>query len=289
MQRLVIKLTALLVLFSFSLVGCNLPNTQPASVGTVTAESPAVSSAIPTAAVEATEQPVGTEPADNSFSYEGISLQLDPAVAAGARGETLPENPGTPGGPYWDALPQYVRISLDGYPLEQKFFEPVISVYPVADYRRISEPAGTQLDRLQAVLDQQPPSADQFPFLPVFNAGQVFHSNVAYLAFQNGIGVRYLTIFAQYPAPVNNFDLFYTFQGLTDDGQTLVTAILPVNHPTLPADPNALSSGEMDNIVKNYDAYRADQAAGLSSQPGSSFTPDLDQLDALIQSLHIEQ
>lgn len=290
MRQSLYILTALMVVFSFGLAGCNLTN--PAQITSAT--EPAASPAAPTVPVEATQpaaQPTAgqadPEPAGSAFIYEDVSLRLDPAVAAGAQGELLPENPGTPGGPYWDALPQYVRIALEGYPLAEMFFEPVIAVYPVDDYRRVSPQAGPQLDRLLGILDQQPTSADQFPFLPVFNAGQVFHSNVAYLEFQNGRGVRYLTIYAQYAAPVNNYDLFYTFQGVTNDGRTFISAILPVNHPSLPSDLNAVPSDEMDNIIKNYDLYRTDQAAALSSQPADSFTPGLGQLDALIQSLQV--
>jgi hypothetical protein len=290
MQSFIYRILILAVVVSLLLAGCNLVTVPQASSTGAPSETPADPTQTATVSQEPRQPTAGeavTQPAGTLFTYAGISLRLAPELATGARVESLPENLGTPGGPYWDALPQYVRISLDGYPLTQKFFEPEISIYPVEDYRRVSPQAGPQLDRLQGVLDQQPSSADQYPFLPVFNAGQVFDSDVAYLEFQNGRGVRYLTIYAQYAAPVNNYDLFYTFQGLTDDGKTFISAILPVNHPSLPADPNALSSAEMDNIIKNYDLYIADQATALSSQPAGSFTPGLDQLDALIRSLEI--
>ena len=63
--------------------------------------------------------------------------------------------------------------------------------------------------------------------------------------FVSGIGVRFLTEYAQYFVPVNNHDLFYTYQGLTNDGQYWISVILPINHPDLPA--NADNSSRRSN------------------------------------------
>jgi hypothetical protein len=233
-----------------------------------------------------TAEPI--QPTGDSVSYEGVSFTLDPSVASGASGQVVPENPSSADGPYWDVNPQYVKISLNGYPLTGTFWSPVIAVYPVADYRRLSPPADQMIDELEAFLAEKPEQTDQIPFLRVVNAGQVFHSNVQYLDFQNGNGVRFLTLYAQYPAPVNNHDLFYTFQGLTADGNYVISIILPANHPSLLASADELSSDEFDAIVKDYDNYRAEIAATLSAQPASSFTPDLAKLDALVTSLAID-
>lgn len=93
----------------------------------------------------------------------------------------------------------------------------------------------------------------------------------------------------QYPAPVSNQDLFYNFQGLTEDGRYVVLFRMPVNHASLAAGPVTFAQSEMDAIVSDYDRYRADMAAELSAQPGSSFRPDLAQLDGLVASLAVER
>jgi hypothetical protein len=228
-------------------------------------------------------------PSGERFTYNGVSFDLDPAVSASVNGQIVPENPGSEDGPFWEVHPQYVQISLDGYPLEQTFFSPVIAVYPVEEYSQMSPRAGETLDNLKDFLVQKPAAADQAPFLPVINYGQVFHSNLEGLDFQNGSGARFLAIYAQEPAPVNNQALIYTFQGLTSDGRYVVSVILPVNHPSLPADANALSISELKSIAENYDTHRAEMASLLSSQPADSFTPDLDKLDTLVASLAIER
>jgi hypothetical protein len=123
------------------------------------------------------------------------------------------------------------------------------------------------------------------PFLPPFNAAQVMHAQISYLDFENGQGVRYLTQFDQAPLPINSFELIYTFQGLTDDGQTYVAAVLPVTHPDLPATP--LVNEQQIAELSDFAAYLAQTVAWLEQQPGDSFTPNLAQLDALIQSLEV--
>ena len=45
--------------------------------------------------------------------------------------------------------------------------------------------------------------------------------------------MRFLTEYGQYPAPVNNHELFYHFQGFTSDGEYYIVATLPVTAPVL--------------------------------------------------------
>ena len=222
------------------------------------------------------------------IDFEGVSFVLDPEVAANPIGSTIPENPGSPDGPYWEVHPQYISISLYGYPVQGSLFKPVISVYPVDDYRKLSSRAGETLDRLQDFLTQKPADVHQVPSLPVMNHGQIFHTNLKHLDFQNGVGVRFLAVYSQAVDPITNQDLVYVFQGLTDDGRYAVSIFLPANHPTLPVDPNALTPEEVEVMVQDYGKYQVDTANSLSAQPANSFTPNLEKLDALVASLKVE-
>lgn len=265
------------MLLSFAALGLLISACTPA---VTTAEPPPVATPLPS------EEP--SQPDQDRFSFEGLSFLLDPVIAASASGEVVPENPGTQDGPYWDINPRYLTISFSGYPTTQNRLKPVIAVYPVQRYRELYTQAAERIDALQALLRQQPFDIDQIPFLPVMNAGQVFRSNIEYLDFENGNGVRFLAIYAQYAAPVNNEDLIYAYQGLTTDGAYLVSIIMPVNHPDLPANMNALAISELEAITQDYESYRATMADLLANQPLASFIPDLDRLDALIASLRIE-
>ncbi len=186
-------------------------------------------------------------------------------------------------------LPEYVQVQLSGYPQGLAAQLPVIAVYPVGDYSLLNPEAARALDNLKQFLAQDPLPSGQIPFLPVQQDVQSFHSNVQRLDFANGSGVRFLALYAQYPAPVTNAEIFYTFQGLTSDGRNVVSVILPVDHSTLPASPDALSIDRLQEIAQNYDAYRSEMAAALEAQPDSSFSPDLSQLDALVQTLSVER
>ena len=281
----------LLLAVALGLGACQpaLPGAAP--VPSNTAPSPVTTASVtsaPSATEVAATEAATSEPAGKRFTAQGVSFVVAPAVASSATAETVPEVPASENGPYWEVNPEYLRISLEGYPLQETFFSPVISVYPVEAFKAKSPPASAILEQMKIFLAEKPATADQIPFLPIFNAAQVFHSNLEYLDFQNGSGVRFLTEMAQYPAPVNNYDLFYTFQGLTSDGRYMVSMILPVNHPNLPSRPDSLSTDALEAMTQRYDQYRAEVAAELEAQPASSFTPDLDLLDAMVKSLEVE-
>jgi hypothetical protein len=122
--------------------------------------------------------------------------------------------------------------------------------------------------------------------LPPSNALQVFRAQVEYLSFANGSGVRYLTQMAQGYSPVNNEEMFYTFQGLTGDGTQYVTLYYPVALPDLPATP-AMSQVEFANLVESWDVYLPQTVQMIDTQPAAAFIPDLALLDELVRSITI--
>ena len=233
----------------------------------------------------ATETPtfVGTE-----VSAAGTSFILPEGLGTGATNQLVPANSDT-SNPVWDIHPTYTQFNLQGYPLEGKFFEPQIFVYPATQFAQMQEGAAATIVNLEALL-AHPNNAlpSQLPFLPPFNAAQVFTAQPKILHFQNGSGIRYLTEFAQYPASANNHDLFYTFQGLTNDGANYVTAILPINASFLAADEKPESAVPPDGIPydqNNPQGYYAAIVAKLNSTEAGAFSPSLDDLDTLIQSI----
>ena len=254
---------------------------QPAMVSPSPTHEPATATELPEQPT-ATPTPVAAAQPSTDASGEVI---LDLAgVAQDQTVETVAAVPAGADGPLWDVLPQHRRITLQGYPVTDHLLQPQIFVYPVAGLAEYNEAAGQRAVDLQALLESRQ-SADRMPFLPLFNAAQVMHTQVDYLDFKNGQGVRYLTQFDQAPLPINSFELIYTFQGLTDDGQTYIAAVLPVTHPDLPATP--LVNEQQIAELSDFAAYLAQTVAWLEQQPGDSFTPNLAQLDALIQSLEV--
>jgi hypothetical protein len=182
-------------------------------------------------------------------------------------------------------IPEHIGLAFNGYVLPDTFHEPYIHIYPVDELEAGWEHAGTIVTELQQLLAEKPAAPEAIPFLPVFNAAQMVRTKIAYMDFQNGTGVRFLTQYDQAYIPINNHEMFYTFQGLTSDGEYYVAAILPVSHPSLPADGTEIPGGDWEAFAQDFEAYVRDIEQQLDAQGGSSFTPDLSLLDAMIQSL----
>jgi hypothetical protein len=258
------------LIIALMLLSCSLPGTE--TPPPVTTEPPV------------TEPPTETPIAPNVTCNE-LSLYLDPALGSSYTCETIPES-----NIEMEVHPQFTRISLTGYPLSGTFFSPRIDVYPVAAYAALlPDSIPGRATALQGLIAGAAPGTESLPLLPVFNAAQTFHAQYQVVPFQNGSGIRFLTLYAQYFAPVNNQDMFYTYQGLTPDGQYWVSAILPANHPILPTNADNPPGGmSWEDFSNNYEPYITDMVNQLNAQPAESYIPSLAALDALVASIRVQ-
>jgi hypothetical protein len=216
---------------------------------------------------------------------QGISLSYSTnGIAAEVVRETIP-GVESPAG--WESTPEHVQLTFTGYILPETFHDPRLMIYPVGDFEASSEIAANIISDLRRMLEEKPAEADAIPFLPAFNAAQMMGVQMKYLDFQTGSGVRYLTQYGQAFFPINNHNMFYTFQGLTQDGEYYVAAILPVSHPDLPADGRQVPGGDQEAFANDYERYVAGIEQLLDMQDLSSFTPNLSLLDAMIHSLQV--
>ncbi len=297
--------TGLLVLFS---LGCALiaptltpPPPSPSPTPTALPELtplPTLEPATPTATLEPTPLPQPTPTPitainDASFSTGQVSLGYSRLLLSGMdvriEEEVIVEQPGPE-----VSSPRHLVLIPRGYPLPAgSFFEPQIHLYPVARYIAIYPYVATRINALQTLLDAHGPlpvgnPPTDFPFLPIFNAGQMLVTQAHYLDFGSGRGVRYLTQYGQAIAPINNQELFYTYQGLSADGQTYIAAILPVSHPLLPADGMTPPGGDWNAFYGQFETYIQDTSTALDIQPTVAFSPDLMLLDAMIASITLQ-
>lgn len=291
---LALALSALLL----AALACSAPFTQPTVVITVvapTAAQPVENPTLPPPTVVPTEippTPIPPTPAEPLLqaNFNGVSFAYPQSLTGNVSAEVVPASPGGPDWPLYDIYPAHTKFTLNNYLLANTFHTPQVLIYPVAEYVAMNEYVGETITSLQSVLVMQPTNPEALPFLPMFPAAQLMQSNIAYLNFANGQGVRYLTEFAQYFAPINNHDLIYTFQGLTSDGAYYVAVILPISHPSLPPDADTAMVGQdFNTFADNYPTYIANLEANLSALEGVSFAPGLPTLDALVQSLTITQ
>lgn len=254
------------------LCACQPVNAVPT---TVPSEQPAADA--PTGQPLAATQPASDASADIMLDLQGTAREMTI--------ETIAAVPASAGGPFWEAGPQHLRATLQGYLIADHMMKPQIFVYPLADLASANEAAGKTVSDLQALL-QTRQAGDQLPFLPLLNMKQVMHPQMQYLDFKNGQGVRFLTQFNQAATPINNIEMIYTFQGLTSDGQYYIAAVLPVTHPELPATQQV--DAQQAAEFNDFPAYLTKTITWLDQQPASSFSPDLAKLDALIQSIEVK-
>ena len=231
-----------------------------------------------------------------AVTFGRLSLDIPSSVADGASGIDIPPVTNADAA-YWQKTPGHLQVSLnDYYVLQGKLHQAQIYVYPALDYATLVPGAFESMHRLQNIVSAVVPTTpDQLPRVPFFNAAQDFASNFQSVSFQNGSGIRFLTQYDQYPAPINNHDLFYHFQGFSADGNYYIVAIFPITAPGLgeSSDPeSAVDIGgvaypNMGDPSDDWKAYYAAAANLLDATAPESFMPSISQLDALIQSMWV--
>ena len=264
---LVLCLVALLI------SSCNIPSTATATP-------------VETAMVV----PTSTVSTGGVVTFQNVSITLPLGVAQDAGGEVVPAVSDADS-PWWTVAPEHIKLTITGYQLQNKFLEPQILVYPADEYAKLNSNAAEQIQKLKAVLADGPLVKETVPNW-VMNAGQLISSKMQILSFQNGRGVRFLTEYAQYPAPINNHELFYLFHGLTDDGKYYIVATLPVTSSILPEDEKPESPVPAGGVpfptqTGPDEAYYDAVTKALEGMYEDSFNPSLFQLDAMIQSITV--
>jgi hypothetical protein len=91
---------------------------------------------------------------------------------------------------------------------------------------------------------------------------------------------------SQDPRPIMlSQELFYTFQGFTDDGAYYVAAFFPLTTTALP---DTIEVEDWEAFHANYDTYLLETTAVLDQLPLTEFAPDLTLLDAVVTSLRVK-
>lgn len=233
-----------------------------------------------------TSQPIAEvealEPMAPTADLLGISFYFNPQLAQSLSSDVVPANEADAP---WYAAPEYRQITFNQWILGEVFPQPTIRVFSVEEFRQINPNVAERLDALRACLEDKSTDQTGLAVPEIFNAGQLFQSNIRYLEFQNGNGARWLSQYGQALFPIGYPQLFYTYQGFTDDGAYYLSVILPVNHTILPP----LDSVTLDDaFYNNYESYAGQTRALLEAQPDASFVPSLEQLDQMMESITIQ-
>src|SRR5512143_85488 len=254
----------------------NVPTKVPSVAPTAVPSAPSPLPPAPTAA------PTTTPANTKSASFNQFSFDYDLSLATDVTSTVVPGF-GDPSAPAWAQHPDTTLFNFVGYKSINTYHQPRIEIYAVADYEKISDGAKTTIANLKKLLVDQPANPDKnIPLFPIFNATEIFHAQVQYLKFNSGVGVRFVTQYDQAYLPVNNLEIFYTFQGITNDGKYYIAAILPVTNSALPNSDQM--TPELQTQMADFEAYYKSMAQKLNEAKSQDFAPDLSLLDALVQS-----
>jgi len=281
---------AVIVTLACSFASVRTATPTPANkVGTIVATTMQALTAAPSQSVST---PIPNQTDGISVSYENVAFVIPSGMASGTNPETMTAVDTNSGAP-WEIAPTHLRFTLTGYQLQGKFFEPQIYVYPANEYAQVNSVASEQIERLKKAVSGSPLLKETLPNVPFFNAEHIIAANIQLIKFQSGSGVRELTQYDQYPAPINNHELFYHFEGLTDDNKYYIVAILPITAPVLaedekPESPIPTGGVPIPASTGPTDVYYFSVTEKLNSLAPDSFTPSLNALDALIQSILVK-
>jgi len=119
------------------------------------------------------------------------------------------------------------------------------------------------------------------PDYPPRNAGHVVEVKLSYVDAVWGAAFCYVTQFTQEGGSrVNNQELTYIVQGITNDNQFYISADFSITHPKLP--------NTVRETLKGAKGDAALDNALLSKQTEASFTPDLSKLRKWISALEFK-
>jgi hypothetical protein len=241
--------------------------------------------------------------------FEGVSFIYETDLFSEIKSERVKAQPLADATHKPDSVyPQHTKFTLSNNSKNKSTSE--ISVYSVEEYKQAYSVEKHYVNivtqnfkKLKQILDKpsrlKASSQVQLPFIQLIDAHQVFHARAKVVRFNNGKGLLFLTQHSQDAiALINNQEIEYIYQGLTDNGKHFVFMSFSVSTDELPGDYDDLShrnyvdvSKLFDNIGKNqksYSEYTNRISAELNKLPAEKFEPNLNKIESLINSLKIK-
>jgi hypothetical protein len=230
-----------------------------------------------------------------SFQFQNVRLVIPDELESRAIGEIVPFREDFP----WFLDPEHIRISLtygakanlhvNGQRDDEATSQ--IDVYRVAELRDAD--SQDNMAKLQAFLSHpdEPVGDRQVPLVPWFNAAPLIAAKVEPTQFETGEGMRFVTEYTQEAAPVTNGGLVYQFQGLTSDKRFYVIGLLPLRSDVLANDYEApIPDGgvQFPGVDSRHLVdYYAQITEVLEANHSDDFSPSLDTLDSLVESIEV--
>lgn len=226
-----------------------------------------------------------------TISYNGISLTY-PATLAQVLGRsaavtTVIDFKGIPDTPTFPD-PEHTAFTF-GTVTSYPYNAPTLLIYNVSAINKLGADYQKLLDNLRQMFKDQsdPTKIDTIPGFPPVAAGQVFHAQNHYLKFKGGSGIRFVPSYAQDTGPLTGDRLSYTFFGLTDDNKYYVALTIPLTTSILQGNDQAMPDPNSADFGTLYPQYVSQTVDKLNNADPKDFSPSLDDLDRLAESIAI--
>lgn len=270
--------------------------TAPTSAPDQTQLETVVAATLQAVTQEAANNPAPTSQAGAGGSlvyFHNVTFVIPDGLAIATSNEIVPAVDESTSGP-WGVAPEYIEFVLVNYLPRDDFFPPIIRIYPAQEYADLNPWAQSSLGKLQAILasPSMPLTNDNLSTIP-FNgaAAQQYAAQAKLIAFQSGNGVGMISQYAQFPGPILKGNSYYHYEGLTGDGKYMIAIMLPVTLPLQATAENPSADGIIYpsdiSDVNALNAYFQGVTDLLNAASPESFQPNLTQIEALIQSIHI--
>lgn len=219
---------------------------------------------------------------DNLFSFipMGVSIKFDfpqdydlPAISSFVAKSLQATGLGEP------LYPEHARILFrESLGDTVSATDPGIRVFRASE---VNEADPKAFESLDAVLKGQ---LDQHSDFPRFaGAANLVDAQVVLFPFQNGNGYRYLFVKKFDASSLSSTSMTYLYQGLTLDGQYMVTLIANIDAPFL----EDLATGQPFTTNDEIIAYKNLVNNRLNTADPNQFNPPLSMLDRLVSSITI--
>ncbi len=239
----------------------------------------------------------------SSVWFDGVGFEFDRSLGRSVNIVRVPRQRPDPvataeGAPTHLTFALYRRLAESRRPPRVWDVPGRVRVYATSDLADYPD-ASRQLSRLQQLLAERPDPATleaiddrqvvDMPFLPIDDAAaQAIAARIGFIDTPELSGVAYITGFRQDTFPFARDDFFYTFQGLSADGQWYVAVDWVVRATMFP---RRVAQADAERVARNaraWERYVAESAATLGSAEPTAFRPALDTLDALVRSIDFE-
>jgi hypothetical protein len=212
------------------------------------------------------------------INYQGVQFRLDPVLSEGVFVRA----------PDFTSGVEFSHSRVTNFCHQQPF---CIRIYDAPAFSQ--DPfAGWAIEWVAQLIDGEQEG------LPTRGAAFLIETQTRRIPFQNGAGLRAVTMVGQMEYLAYQDAAYYEFHGLTDDGRFYVIIDIQIDHPLLMDNPDPEQNQRPTARLPHEPISPTDLTAiarynrllemELEGQPPGNFIPSLTLLDALVASLLVE-